>query len=112
LSPNSPKNCECCGFDQRIGLIGRRFKFLKVAHDFSHECVDIAADFGIGGQDVNRLLRNRAAIFEGYPKAIWTDNCPRFTGRAFVGWERTPGNGHLIIKPGKPMQNGCLECLN
>jgi putative transposase len=29
---------------------GRRIKFLTVADDFSHECVDIAVDWGISGQ--------------------------------------------------------------
>ena len=31
---------------------GRRIKFLTVADDFSHECVTISADFGIGGEYV------------------------------------------------------------
>mgnify|MGYP003337998316 CR=1 FL=1 len=29
---------------------GRRLKYLTVADDFSHECVDIAVDFGISGE--------------------------------------------------------------
>lgn len=45
---------------------GRRIKCLTVADDFSHECVDIAVDYGISGQYVTRLLE-RAAIFRGYP---------------------------------------------
>jgi putative transposase len=28
---------------------GRRLKYLTVADDFSHECVDIAVDYGISG---------------------------------------------------------------
>jgi putative transposase len=43
---------------------GRRIKCLTVADDFSHECVDITADYGISGQYVTRLL-DRAAIFRG-----------------------------------------------
>ena len=39
---------------------GRRIKFLTVADDFSHECVDITADWGISGLYVTRLL-DRAA---------------------------------------------------
>ena len=38
---------------------GRRIKCLTVADDFSHECVDIAVDYGIGGQYVTRLLDRR-----------------------------------------------------
>ena len=62
---------------------GRRIKCLTVADDFSHECVDIVTDYGIGGQYVTRLL-DRAAIFRGYPSAVRTDNGPEFTSRAFI----------------------------
>ena len=55
------------------GAISRRIKCLTVADDFTHECVDITADFGIGGHYVTRLL-DRAAMFRGYPKAVRTDN--------------------------------------
>jgi putative transposase len=64
---------------------GRRLKCLTVADDFSHECVDIATDFGISGDYVTRLL-DQAALFRGYPKAVRTDNGPEFTSRAFMGW--------------------------
>ncbi len=64
---------------------GRRLKCLTVADDFSHECVDIAVDYGIGGEYVTRLL-DRAAIFRGYPSAVRTDNGPEFTSRAFMAW--------------------------
>jgi putative transposase len=66
----------------------RRIKCLTVADDFSHECVDIVTDYGIGGQYVTRLL-DRAAIFRGYPNAVRTDNGPEFTSRAFMGWAQT-----------------------
>ena len=48
----------------RPGTIARRIKCLTVADDFSHECVDITVDFGIGGDYVTRLLE-RAAQFRG-----------------------------------------------
>ena len=59
----------------RPGVISRRIKCLTVADDFTYECVDIAADFGIGGHYVTRLL-DRAATFRGYPKTVRTDNGP------------------------------------
>ena len=49
-----------------------------MADDFNHECVHVAVDWGISGQDVARLL-DRAAIFRGYPLAVRTDNGPEFT---------------------------------
>ena len=84
---------------------GRRIKFLTVADDFSHECVDITVDWGISGLYVTRLL-DRAAIFRGYPLAVRTDNGPEFTSRAFMAWAQSHGVRHIMIDPGRPMQNG------
>jgi putative transposase len=90
---------------------GRRIKCLTVADDFSHECVDIAVDFGISGHYVTRLL-NQAAIFRGYPIAVRTDNGPEFTSRAFLAWTTLHGIRHILIQPGRPMQNGYIESFN
>ena len=69
----------------RPGAVSRRIKCLTAADDFTHECVDITADFGIVGSYVTRLV-DRAATFRGYPKAVRTDNEPKFTCRAFMTW--------------------------
>jgi putative transposase len=90
---------------------GRRIKCLTVADDFSHECVDIAVDFGISGQYVTRLL-DQSAIFRGYPIAVRTDNGPEFTSRAFLAWTTLHGIRHILIQPGRPMQNGYIESFN
>lgn len=90
---------------------GRRIKFLTVADDFSHECVDITADWGISGLYVTRLL-DRAALFRGYPLAVRTDNGPEFTSRAFMAWASRHGIRHILIEPGRPMQNGYIESFN
>jgi hypothetical protein len=44
---------------------------LTVVDDFSRACVDIAVDYGIGGEYVTRVL-DRVGQFRGYPKAIRT----------------------------------------
>ncbi|WP_409513957.1 IS3 family transposase [Variovorax sp. MHTC-1] len=90
---------------------GRRIKCLTVADDFSHECVNISVDWGISGQYVTRLL-DQAAIFRGYPLAVRTDNGPEFTSRAFMSWAQTHGIRHILIEPGRPMQNGYIESFN
>ena len=87
----------------RPGAVSRRIKCLTVADDFSHECVDITADFGIGGDYVTRLL-DRAAMFRGYPKEVRTDNGPEFTCRAFMTWAQKHGIKHILIEPGSPTQ--------
>jgi len=90
---------------------GRRIECLSVADDFSHECVDIAVDDGISGQYVTRLL-DQAAIFRGYPLAVSTDNGRKFTSRAFMAWATSHGVRHILIQPGRPMQNGYIESFN
>ena len=95
----------------RPGAVSRRIKCLTVADDFSHECVDITADFGIGGAYVTRLL-DRAATFRGYPKEVRTDNGSEFTCRAFMTWAQTHGIKHILIEPGSPTQNAYIESFN
>ena len=90
---------------------GRRLKCLTVADDFSHECVDIAVGYGMSGQYVTRLL-DQAAMFRGYPSAVRTDNGPEFTSRAFIAWAQAHGIRHILIEPGRPMQNGYIESFN
>ena len=90
---------------------GRRLKYLTVADDFSHESVDIIVDYGISGQYVTRVL-DRAALFRGYPQAVRTDNGPEFTSRAFMAWAQAHGIRHILIQPGRPMQNGYIESFN
>jgi hypothetical protein len=90
---------------------GRRLKCLTAADDFSHEAVQIAVDYGISGQYVTRLL-DQAALFRGYPSAVRTDNGPEFTSRVFMAWAQRHGIRHILIEPGRPMQNGYIETFN
>ena len=90
---------------------GRRLKYLTVADDFSHESVDIVVDYGISGEYVTRVL-DRAALFRGYPRAVRTDNGPEFTSRVFMAWAQAHGIRHILIQPGRPMQNGYIESFN
>lgn len=90
---------------------GRRIKCLVVADDYSHECVQLACDFGMGAQYVTRML-DEAARFRGYPQAVRTDNGPEFTARAFLAWCQEHQIEHILIQPGRPMQNGYIESLN
>ena len=87
---------------------GRRIKCLTVADDFSHECIDIAVDFGISGQYVTRLL-DQAAIFRGYPVAVRTDNGLVFTSRSYTKLVKSYGLQQEFITPHCPEQNGLVE---
>jgi hypothetical protein len=72
--------------------------------------VDIAADHGIGGGYVTRVLE-QAARFRGYPKAVRTAGGPEFTSRAFLGFDaaaraRTAGSGQA---DGSTAQGGLAD---
>lgn len=90
---------------------GRRLKCLTVTDDFSHECVDIAVDQGIGGEYVVRVLE-QVVQFRGYPQAVRTDQGPEFTSRAFMAWAQAKGVRHILNQPGKPTQNAYTESFN
>ncbi|WP_375140676.1 IS3 family transposase [Ideonella paludis] len=90
---------------------GRRIKCLTVADDFSHECVDIAVDYGISGLYVTRLL-HKAACFREYAEVVRTDNGSEFTSRAFIAWTQEHPIRHILIESGRPMQNGYIESFN
>ena len=96
-------------FDQLAN--GRRIKCLTIVDDFTRECVDIAVDHGISGAYVVRIL-DQVSRFRGYPAAVRTDNGPEFTSRAFLAWTQAHGVQHILIEPGKPMQNGYIESFN
>ena len=90
---------------------GRRIKCLTIVDDFSRECVDVATDYGMGGQYVARLLE-QAAQFRGRPAAVRTDQGPEFTSRAFMAWAHGRGVKHLLNDAGSPTQNAYIESFN
>jgi putative transposase len=86
---------------------GRRIKILTIVDDCTKEAVDLVADFGISGQYVTRVL-DQTACFQGYPKAIRTDQGPEFTGRALDQWAYEHNVQLKLIQPGKPTPNDQL----
>ncbi len=96
-------------FDQLA--TGRRIKCLTIVDDFTRQCVDIAVDHGISGAYLVRVL-DQVSRFRGYPAAVRTDNGPEFTSRAFLAWTQQHGIRHILIQPGKPMQNDYIESFN
>ena len=55
---------------------GRRIKCLTIVDDFTRECLDIAADYGISGGYVARVLE--AIGRSGFTRAVRTDQGPEF----------------------------------
>jgi len=49
---------------------------------------------------------------QGYPKAERADNCPEFTITVFMAWALQHGIRHILIQPGRRMQNGFIGSFN
>ena len=95
----------------RVGAVSLRIKRFTLADDFTRKCVDITADFGIGGECVTGLL-GRAAAPQSYPQAVRTDTGPEFTCRAFMTWAQKHGIKHILTEPGSPTQNAYIESFD
>ena len=92
--------------------MSRRIKCHRVAHHFSHECVDIGADFGMGLLNVTRTL-DRAARFPGYPpKEVRTGNGLEISCLVFLTWTQKHGTKHVLIEPACSNQNAYIESFN
>ena len=109
--PDAPNHTWSMDFVMDSLANGRRIKCLTIVNDFTKECLDIPVAMGISGEQVVRTLDGIAA-FRGYPKAVRTDQGPKFTGKALDQWAYRHGVELKLIQPGKPMQNGYVESFN
>ena len=51
-------------------------------------------------------------MFRGCPKPVRTGNRPEFTCRAFMIWVQKHSIKHILVEPGSPIQNACIESFN
>jgi len=90
---------------------GRGIRTLTIVDSYTRVCPTIEVSFGIGSQQVTRVLE-RAFAEHGKPKTLRCDNGPEFTSRHFLAWCEQQGITVIHIQPGKPMQNGHVESFN
>ncbi len=69
------------------------------------------ADTSLSGQHVAREL-GRIVADRGMPTTIVSDNGTEFTSMAILKWVQDTGVDWHYIAPGKPQQNGFIECFN
>jgi putative transposase len=67
--------------------------------------VEIATGRCINGQGAAVKL----SVLRGYPAAIRTDQGPEFNDRSLDQWGATNDVRLVLIQPGKPPQNACIE---
>jgi len=90
---------------------GRGIRTLTIVDSYTRVCPTIEVSFGIGSQQVTRVLE-RAFAEHGKPKTLRCDNGPEFTSRHFLAWCEEQGITVIHIQPGKLMQNGHVESFN
>jgi putative transposase len=67
-----------------------------------------------GPETLEKVLEavGSSRALHGYPLAMHTDNGPEFSSWAFMAWASAHGIRHILIEPGRPMQNGYIESFN
>jgi len=56
--------------------------------------------------------RGRIAAWRGHPARLGRDNSPEFVTTALAEWAEAKGGELILVQPGRPMQNGCIERSN
>jgi putative transposase len=90
---------------------GRAFTILNIIDECTRECLATLVRRHITSQDVIDQLF-QLLIFRGIPEHIRSDNGPEFTVKAIRGWLNRLGVKTLLIEPGSPWANGCIESFN
>jgi putative transposase len=92
-------------------MSGGRFRALTVVDTFTRQCPLIAVDTTFTGKKVAAALDELAAD-RGYPRTITVDNGTEFYSKEMDAWAYRHGVRLDFIRPGKPVENGCIESFN
>jgi len=90
---------------------GRKFRILTVVDQFSRECPILAAEHSLSWEKVVEYLEGLRRR-RGLPKAITVDNGTEFISKALDAWAYRNGIHLDYIRPGKPVENACIESFN
>ena len=90
---------------------GRRFRVLCVTDDFTWEAPAPVVDVALSGERVTREV-GRIAETRSCSSMVVSDNGKDLTSSAFLRWQEDRKVEWRHIAPGKPMQNGFVECFN
>jgi len=79
--------------------------------EYTRECLAIASDQRLKGQDVVMLL-NRIKAQRGVPKMLYCDNGSEFSSQAMDLWAYQNRVRIAFSRPGKPTDNAYIETFN
>ena len=89
----------------------RWFRILTVVDQCTRECLCLVADQSLTGEKVARALEP-IVHQRGVPRSITVDNGSAFASRVMDAWAYRHGIQLDFIRPGKPVENGCIESFN
>jgi putative transposase len=87
---------------------GRWVRILTVIDQYTRECLCPHADRSQTGENVVEQLQPPMAL-RGAPESIISDTGVEFTGRTMDNWGHEGELKLSFIRPGKPVENGCIE---
>lgn len=90
---------------------GRWIRILTVVDQFTPERLVLHADNTLSGEKVAMAL-DKVVTLRGAPASFTVDNGTEFTSKVLDLWAYKNGVHLDFIRPGKPVENGCIESFN
>lgn len=90
---------------------GRQIRALTVVDNYSRECVAIAVDFRLKGEDVVAVMGHLKCL-DRTPMRIQVDNGSEFISKALDHWAYENRVTLDFSRPGKPTDNATIEFFN
>ena len=90
---------------------GRPFRIFTVVDNWSRHSPLLEAGFRMTGETVGQVL-DRVLDTPAVPRSITVDHGTEFHSRALEDWAYRRGVQLDFIRPGKPVENACIESCN
>ena len=90
---------------------GRKIRLLNILEVFTKESLAMHVDTSINGRRVSEVL-DQLSWTRGLPEVITVDNGPEFAVKVLDNWAYSNGVKLEFSRPGKPVDNAFIECLN
>jgi putative transposase len=91
---------------------GKKIRALTIVDNYSRECLEIAVNYFIKGEDVVAVMSCLAELYGRMPQRIQVDNGSEFISKVMDKWAYE----HRVIldfsRPGKPTDNPFIESFN
>lgn len=112
--PRLSNNDQCWSMDFVADQLfnGHKIRALTVVDNWSRECVAIAVDRSIKGEQVVQVMEQLKTQKKRRPKRIQVDNGSEFISKALDKWAYENEVTLDFSRPGKPTDNAFIESFN